>query len=232
MSRTAARSGFERFLEETVTVTREAFSVRRALRGTGLGVGGAVVDRLRTDFEGLERQVVEPELRTYREQAVAQFEVVLDYAESDAPIEAYRDELLANHSYVDALRPDVSGATRTAVIEQILARNRRLGEGIEPVVARPEDKFWPAVGAAYDREAALALVEEGFPFTGPLREHRTAFTFDVRVDPADVLGGVGSALPSAEIEYTDEAIRAMTRAERRVVHETKRELDRRFADGA
>lgn len=49
-----------------------------------------VVDRLRRNAETMERRVVEPELATYRERALAQFDVVLEYVESDAPFEAFR----------------------------------------------------------------------------------------------------------------------------------------------
>lgn len=66
-----------------MTATREEFSVGRALRGTGLGPGGTVVDRLRRNAETLERRVVEPELTRYRERALEQFDVVLEYAEID-----------------------------------------------------------------------------------------------------------------------------------------------------
>lgn len=225
MTRAAAEAGIEQFVDRTIDATREAFRVERALRGTGLGPAGRAVDLLRRNAEGLERRVIEPELRTYRQRALDQFAVVLEYAESDDPIDAYTDDLLAHDSYVETLRDDVDEATRSAVIESILDRNRRLGDGIAPLLERPEDEFWPAVTAAFDREEAIELVEDGFPFTGPLREHRQAFAMTARIDPGDVVGGpIGAGLPTVEIEYTDEALRSMRRAERTVVHEIKGEL--------
>ena len=231
MSRAAAEDGFERFLDATVSATREEFSVGRALRGTGFGASGLVVDRLRENADGLERRLLEPELARYRERALEQFRVVLDYAEGDEPIESYRSELLAHDSYVQSFREDLSPERREVVIGMILDRNRRLGDAIAPLVSRPEAEFWAATTACFDRSAAIDLVERAFPFTGPLRAHRDAFVFTVDLDPSELIrGAVGLGLPSMTIEYTDEAVRAMVRAERRVVHETKDEVRRRYGD--
>lgn len=87
---------------------------------------------------------------------------------------------------------------------------------MKPIVDRPEDDFWSATMAVFDRTEATELMEQAFPFTGPLRRHRDAIVFEIRLDPRDVIGGqFTSGLPSVRIEYTDEAIRAMCRAERR-----------------
>ena len=231
MTRAAATSGFETFLDDAVTATRREFSVERALRGTGLGPGGAVLDRLREDAEALERRVVEPELAAYRDDALAQFDVVLDYASGDEPIDAYADELVARDGFHDALAADVSDRTASAVEAAIVERSRRLGDAVRPIVERPEDAFWAATTAAFDRDQATDLVETAFPFTGVLREFPSAFTFEVRIDPEELLGGpFAGALPSVSVEYTDEARRAMRRAERRVIEETKREVAARFDD--
>ncbi len=83
MTREAAIEGVERFVDRTVDATRREFRVGHALRGTRLGPGGAVVDRLGREADALERRVVEPELDTYRRRSIEQFEVVFAYAESD-----------------------------------------------------------------------------------------------------------------------------------------------------
>lgn len=229
MTREAALAGFEQFVADAVDATRQEFRVGRALGGTGLGVGGAVIDRLRKNADALERRVVEPELRTYRERSVDQFEVVLDYVESDASIDAFERELLAADSYLESLAAETTASTRRAVESAIVERLERLGDGVEPIVGHPADDFWPAVTGAYDRDDAHSLVEETFPFTDPLRQHRHAFAFTVDIDPTDVLGGVlSTGLPSVSIDYTDEALRAMHRAERRVVADTKTVIDERF----
>jgi len=55
---------------------------------------------------------------------------------------------------------------------------------------------------------------------------------DTQFDPADILGGasglLAGRLPTIEVEYTDEALRSMRRAERQVIDETKTEIARRY----
>jgi hypothetical protein len=229
MTRAAAKSGFETFLSDAVTATRREFRVERALRDTGLGPAGAVIDRVRENADALERRVVEPELAAYRDDALSQFDAVLRYASGDEPIDAYADELVARDGFYASLAADVDDRTRAAVEEAIVARSERLGDAVRPIVDRPEDAFWPATTAAFDRDEATALVEEAFPFTGVLREFPTAFAFEARIDPQEVIGGpFAAALPTVSVEYTDEAKRAMRRAERRVIEETKREVASRF----
>jgi len=231
MTRQAARSGFETFLDDAVAATREEFSVGRALRGTGFGPGGAVVDRLRENADALERRIVEPELDSYRSDALRQFDAVLDYAAGDEPIEAYADELVARDGYYEALADGVTDRTAAAVEDAIVSRSRRLGDAVAPIVERPEDAFWPAARAAFDRAETIDLVENAFPFTEVLRDRPEAFAFTVRIDPGSVLGGpFAGALPSVSVEYTDEAIRAMRRAERRVIEDTKREVAAQFGE--
>ena len=164
-------------------MTREQFGVERALRGTGLGPGGAVVDRLRGNADAPERRVVEPELAAYREDALRQFDAVLDYAADDEPIDLYADELVARDGLYEALVDGVSDRTRGAIEDAVVARGRRLGDAVAPIVERPKPAFWPAPTAAFDRAEAVGLVENAFPFTGVLREFPEAFAFEVRIDP-------------------------------------------------
>ena len=229
MSRRAAERGFETFVDATIRATHDEFSVERALRGTGFGLGGAVIDLLRENAGALERRIVEPELATYRNQSLEQLRVVLDYVESDEPIEAFEAELLEHDGYIDALKPTVTAQQRATVISEVRSRSRALGRGIEPIVDRPEDEFWVAAEAALTSEEAIALVENAFPFTGPLQQHPEWFAFEVRVDPAQLFGGpFARGFPSVEIEYTDEAIRSMRRGEQRIVDELTHEIRRRF----
>ncbi len=212
-----------------MTAIRREFSLERALRGTGLGLGGRVVDRLRANADALERRIVDPELDAYRERSLDQYRVLLDYVESDEPIDLFEAELLARDSYVEALDPKVTDRQRSAVTDDLLARLRRLGDGIEPIVRQPGDEFWPAAEAALDRAAATTLVEEAFPFTGPLRAHRHCFAFEVEIDPNEMIDGpFVPTLPSVTVDYTDEAVRAMTKAERQVIRDLTAEIRSRF----
>ena len=232
MTRAAVREGFERYVNRAVDRTAEAFQVSRALREGA--TGSATVRRLLGDSELLRKRVVEPELETYRTKVISQFETLLDAVESDNDIEASREALLAADAYNDALSPTVLAEQREAIRDELVARQRRFGEAIAPLVSADHDEFWPAVTATLSREEAVALVEEHFAFTGPLRAHTGAFRMAVTFDPGEVLGGVaglGAALgglPTVEVDYTDEALRAMGRAEAAVIDETKRDLDARY----
>lgn len=232
MTRAAVRDGFERYVDRAVDRTAEAFRVGRALREGGPGSGA--VDRLLGNSELLRERVVQPELDAYRGQVLEQFETLLDYVESDEEIDAYREALLTTDAYDDALRPTLSTERRAQVRDRLVERQRRFGEAIAPLVAAEEETFWPAVTATLSREEAVGLVEEHFAFTGPLQDHRGAFRMAVTFDPDEVLGGLaglGAALgglPAVEVDYTDEALRAMGRAEEAVVASTKRDLEERY----
>lgn len=230
MSRRAAEAGFEEFLDATLDAIHEEFSIARTLRGSGTGRGGLAVDRLLKNAGALDRHVVEPELASYRERLLAQFRVLLEYVEGEEPLAAFADDLLAHDVFVGALRPDVDAEEREQVTDDVLASLQRLADGLEPVVRRPEDEFWAAAEAAFDRSTAIDLVEEAFPFTGPLRGRETLFAFEAHIDPSEILGPLALALPSFTVDYTDEAVRAMTTGERRVVDDLRREVERRFDD--
>jgi hypothetical protein len=234
VTRRAVETGFERFVDEVAEATVAEFDVVAALRGGVRGPGSRLTGRLLKRSDTLDRRVVRPELRSYRERALRQFDAVLDAAAADAEFDAHADRVLAADSYWEAVRPDLPPDRRAAVRETLLDRNRRLADAVTPLVDSPRDAFWPAVRDALDEPAAVALVEDCFAFTAPLVEHRDAFRFETTFDPGDVLGGVGGllagGLPTVRVEFTDEAVRAMRRAERRVVHETTREVSRRFAD--
>lgn len=232
MTREAAHSGFERFVKQAVTYTAEQFSVSRALRQGVRGPGSRVVDRLLKNSDTLWDRVVQPELDAYRDRILRQFEVVLDYAESSDGIDAYRDRLLAVDSYANALRADVSDGRRATIHDRLVDRQRRLGDAVEPLVAAPADDFWAATESVFDRAEATELVEDHFAFTGPLVDDRNAYRLSTQFDPADILGGasrlLAGRLPTVEVEYTDEALRSMRRAEQQVIDETKTEIARRY----
>ena len=232
VTRAAVREGFERYVDRAVGRTAEAFRVGRALREGGPGSG--VVDRLLGNSELLRERVVQPELDAYRGQVLEQFETLLDYVESGDDIGSYREPLLAADAYEDALRPDLPAERRAEVRDRLVERQRRFGEALAPVVAAEKAEFWPAVTATLSEEEAVALVETHFAFTEPLRADRDAFRMAVRFDPGDVLGGLAGlgatlgGLPAVEVDYTDEALRAMGRAEEAVVASTKRDLEERY----
>jgi len=231
VTRDAVMEGFERFVDDAIEGTAAEFSVSRALRQGVRGPGGATVDRLLKDSDLLWDHVVQPELDSYREQTVAQFSVLLDAVEADEPIEAHRDAILDAGTFAAAIRDDLPAERRRRVEDRLFAHHESLGNAVVPLLESPEDEFWAAARATLEPDVARELIEEQFAFTAPLREHRDAFALATVIDPGELLGGLGLLAPSTlEIEYTDEAIRAMRRAERTVIAEANRELDRRFED--
>jgi hypothetical protein len=223
-------AAFEWFVDDAIEQTAAEFSVSRALRQGVRGPGGATVDRLLKNSDLLWDRVVQPELDSYREQTVAQFSVLVDAVESDDEIGAYRDEILDAGTFAEAIREDLPPERYRRVEDRLFAHHEQLGTAIAPLVETPESEFWDAARAQLTPDQARELIEEQFAFTAPLREHRDAFALATAVDPGELLGGLGGLLaPSTlEIEYTDEAIRAMRRAEQSVIVDAKRKLDRQF----
>ena len=230
MTRQAARSGFEGFVEDALAYTEREFSVAGALQSDATGAGGKVIDKLLSDSEAVREQVVRPELDAYREQILAQFDILLDAIESDEAVEAYRTELLETDAYDANLRPDLPTDRRSALRDRLFERQRDLATAVAPLVETSEDEFWAAAASAFDSESMTSLVEDHFAFTDPMQDHRRAFRMVTQIDPGEVLGGglLVSRLPAIEVEYTDEALRSMRRAERRVIRETKEEIERRY----
>jgi len=230
MTRDAVEQGFERYLTELIDETYEAFDVAAVLRGSRSGRSRAV-SKLLKNSRPLERHVVRPKLREYQRTILRQFDPVLDYAaDTDAPFETYADEVLARDLYWDSLRREVRGERRAEIKERLLARQRAFGDDLAPLVAADSDDFFQAVVEAYDREAALSMVEEHFVFSTPLQADRDAFAFELVIDPGDVLGGLARALPSLEVDFTDEALRSMRQAEQRVLPQAKTDIEQAYPE--
>lgn len=232
VTREAVASGYEGFVEDTIERTGAEFDVGRALRRGVRGPGASVVDRLLKNSDTLRRRVVRPELDAYERAAVDQFEVLLDYVESDATFESYRERLLERDPFADAIDGSLPASEARALRERLLERQRRMAEAVRPLVEAPETEFWSAVGASLTAAEARTLIEEHFAFTGPVRDNRSAFVLSTAFEPGDVLGGLGGllgkGLPTVNVTYTDEAIRAMSRAEQAVIESALEEVDRRF----
>ena len=224
MTRRAIEAGFDRYLSTLVDETYAAFDVAAVLRGSR-GGGSRVVSKLLKNSGPLDRHVVRPKLREYQRTIARQFEPVLDYAAAgDADFEQYADAVLARDIYWEAVRDDIRGKRRERIRERLLSRQRAFGDDIAPVLATESDDFARAVADAYDREAAMALIDEHFRFSAPLREERGAFALELDIDPGDVLGGLARALPSLTVDFTDEAVRAMGQAEQKVIPTAKADV--------
>lgn len=231
MTREAVEEGFEYFLDEVVEASMEEFSVSRAVLDGARGPGGAMVDTLLRRSETLHRRVVRPELESYRRRTVEQFGLVLDCVENGETVEDNRERVLEAGVVADSIRDDVPRDRRERVTDDLLAHHRALGRAVEPLLDSPESAFWAAATSELSRAEAETLVGEQFAFTGPLRAHRDALEMVTTVDPVEVVGPVARLTgpdPSFDVEYTDEAIRALYHAQRAVTADAEREIDRRF----
>ncbi|WP_336328342.1 hypothetical protein [Halovenus sp. HT40] len=228
MTRAAVQEGFERFVSDAIEQTAAEFSISAVIGG---GDGGAL-DQFLGDSDVLQENIVEPELEEYRQETVDQFEVILDWVESDDDIDAYRQELLETGPFSDSIRGNLPAQRRTEVEDRLVERHRQLGEAVSGLVTSEKTEFWPAARAELDRETAAELVEEHFAFTGPLEEHRDAFAMVTTLDPEEILGGLGGMFGGStfDIDYTDEAMRAMRHAEREVIADAKAEVSDRFEE--
>ncbi|SEO09515.1 hypothetical protein SAMN05216388_100839 [Halorientalis persicus] len=229
MTREAVQAGFAEFVGDIVDTAYDEFDVVAVLRG-GSGTSGRLLNKLLKNSRRLDQRVVRPELREYRRRVLDQFEPVLAYAaDGDGDFEDYRNRVREADVYLAHLRPSVRGDRRQAIEQAQLDRQRRLAEAARPLVESPESDFWAAAVDALDRDHARDLVQTHFTFTDPLREYPDAFLFETEIDPGDVVGGpLAGRLPSVTVEYTDEVIRVLERAEATVVERALSELDRRF----
>jgi hypothetical protein len=228
VTRRAVEREFERYLSQFVDETYAAFDVAAVLRGSS-GGGSRVASKLLNNSRPLERHVIRPKLQSYQQQILDQLEPVLDYAEAtDAPFETYADDVLARDIYWNGLRDTVRGDRRDRIRERLLARQRSFGDDLAPLVAADSDDFWTAVTKSYDRETAMEIIEDHLEFTVPLREERDAFAFELTIDPGEVLGGLARALPTLDVEFTDEALRSMRQAEQQVIPAAKADVEEAY----
>lgn len=228
MTREAVVEGYERFLGDAVEQTVEAFSLTRAVQNGVETPGGGLVDKLLKNSERVQQTVVQPELEAFRDRAFEQFDVLLDYAESDEGIEAYREPLTSVGAFETELRDDLSPERREEVLDFMVGRYERFGDALVPLLESDETEFWPAAVAALTADQAHELVEEHFRYTKPLREYPDAFRLVATVDASDVIGPFGLLAGSLTVVYTDEAVRATAAAEDAVIREVKGEIDSRF----
>lgn len=230
MTREAVLEGFDEFIGDAIEETIDEFSVTRALQNGIQGPGSSLVDNLVKNSNRLQSKVIEPELRQYRDQTYEQFHVILEYAESDANIDAYREDILAVGAFENRLKSDLPESEREGALESLLARHRRLGDAIVPLLESEHTDFWDAARDELTGPQADTLVEEHFAFTDPLVRHSECFRLAVDVKTTDVLGGFGLLLGGTTItvEYTDEAFRSLQRAEQEVIGTAKDHVDRLF----
>jgi hypothetical protein len=229
MTRAAAEAGLFGVVEAVVGAAREEFDAVRAVRQGTTGTASRAVNALVKRNRLLDEYVVKPEIDRYRTDARSQVGAMLDAVAAGDPIETRREAILANDIYYQGLASGAPESTRRAVAESVVERFERAGETVAPVVAAPENGFWDAVRASLTREEAGELVVANLAFAPEMDRFRDWFALRTDVDPGELLGGPFAArLPTLTVDYTDESLRAMRRAEVRVRRQYEREIARRY----
>ncbi|WP_254534943.1 hypothetical protein [Halomarina litorea] len=231
MTRAATESGLFDAVDAIVEATYDEFDAVRAVRRGSTNAAGRAVDALLKQNRLLDEYVVRPEIEGFREDARRQVSAMLDAVAAGDPVETRRETILAADAYYGNLGPETPAETRAAVADAVVGRFERAGETVEPVVASPEESFWDAVRASLTAEEARTLVAANFEFAPEMRPYREWLDFRTDLTPSELLGGpLAARLPTLSVDYTDESMRAMRRAETRVRHEYDREIARRYGD--
>jgi hypothetical protein len=226
MTREALRAGYEEFVTDVLDIAYQEFDVVGALRQGATGSGSRAVSKLVKRSDLLDRAVVKPELNGYRNMLFDQFEYLLEYAATDESFETFADDIIASDVYYDSLRADLPRSRREEIRAALLDYHQQLGDRMQPLVDSEATAFWAAVRDVFDVTEARAFMNEEFSFTDPIVEYRDAFRFHTQIDPGELLSSpLASALPTVDVEYTEETVRTLCSAERRVIEDVHEEID-------
>lgn len=216
MTRTAAERGIVEVFDVMVKNVVDEFSWERALRTTSLRPGGAILDKLLDKTEVVDSRALEPLLDRYRRSAIEYFQRALDYAEGEASAESIREEFPEYQENIHILDPAASRVEYQALIDDVVEYYCDVGEALGPVVGHDSDEFWQAVQESMAEEQAVQVLERAMSFSDVLEAHHGVLEMKMQLNPAHLLSMPGSALaPEVSVEYTDEAINALSRAEQR-----------------
>ncbi len=224
MTREAALSGFRAMIDAGLAFVNAEFRIEHAVSEAD---EQHVVDFVRTHEQTIERLVVAPAFVTYKRSALTQFEHVIDCIEADEPLSDHRRTLIAADPLLPAI--DSESEDRLNAVGSIWSRIQWIQIAFEPIVTSESNDFWPALTTVFDRRSAEDRLLPALAFAAPAREHPGAFQFTIELGAVDDQY-VPASLHSGSLEYTDEAIRALTRGERRLDSLIRRQLDERFTD--
>ena len=144
------------------------------------------------------------------------FVIVVDCASGDT-VEERREEYLRS----DAFYTNADGEVREEIGRELIENLRTMSDNIRPLVESERDDFWEAVTEVYDGEGAKAAILDGFDYSKMARKY---------ADRVDLTVTVRAGFLKKEIEYTDEAVRALTVAEKRLRDDVTKEIERQYGD--
>jgi len=143
------------------------------------------------------------------------FSIVVDCAAGDS-VDERREEYLR----ADAFYANADPGVREELGHELLEGLRRMSENIEPLVESESDDFWEGVAGVYDEEGARNAILESFDYSGTAQRY---------ADRVDLTVTVSAGILSKDIEYTDEAVRSLTVAERRLRRDVTAEIEKLYA---
>jgi len=146
------------------------------------------------------------------------FDIVVDCAAGDT-VEQRRDEYLRADAFYANADPEMRGELGRELVESL----RRMSENVKPLVESEHDEFWEAVADVYDEEGAKTAILESFDYSGTAQKY---------ADRVDLTVTVRAGILSKEIEYTDEAVRSLTAAEKRLRRDVTAEIEKLYSGSA
>jgi len=144
------------------------------------------------------------------------FVIVVDCASGDTVDERREDYLRADAFYTNA-----DEEVRDEIGRELIENLRTMADNIRPLIKSERDDFWEAVAEVYDEEGAKAAIRDGFDYSDTARRY---------ADRVDLIVTVRAGFLKKEIEYTDEAVRALTIAEKRLREDVTKDIEGLYAD--
>lgn len=217
-------AGFRAMIDAGIAFVRAEFRLDHAVSEVG---EADLVELVRAHEGAIERHVITPAFAAHKRGAVDQFEHVLACIEAEEPLVERRRAILAADPLVPAI--DADATDRRDAVGSIWSRMQALRTAFEPVVWSDRDDFWAAFTTVYDRDTAEERLLPALAFADPVHRHPTAFRFRTELGESEETD-VPGLLSGISIDYTDEAIRALSRGDRRLHTLVRGQLDDRVSD--
>lgn len=207
-SREALEERFEAFVEAIIDEALDEFEPFRVVNAGSLP-GNATV-------KSVLRPLIREELKLYRASINDQFDVVMEYAENDGPVEKYIDDFLR----ADVFYQNYVGDSRYELAEELEQRLIDMGGDMRPLLRSGEDDFWDAVVASYDEETSREMLPKHFEYTDVIDGYRDDLHLQIEI---------GNRLVNVEVEYTDEALRCIKKSEDTLKRHLRQRVDEVYA---
>lgn len=191
-SREAVEERFEAFVEAIIDEALDEFEPFRVVNAGSLPGN--------TRVKSVLRPLIEEELNLYRASINEQFDVVMEYAENDGPVEEYLNDFLR----ADVFYQNYAGDSRYELADELEQRLIDMGGDMRPLLQSGEDDFWDAVVASYDEDTAHKMLPKHFEYTDVIDDYRDDLCLQIEI---------GNRLVNVEVEYTDEALRCLKKSE-------------------